>query len=492
MRIEPRTGDSVTIPAVPQSPNILVFLCDQLRRQALSCYGDPNVSTPNLDRLANRGVTFDNACSTYPVCVPFRFTLMTGQYAHTRCISAIGYRMSPAERTLADEFNDAGYDTYYLGKWHLDGGSDVIYTLGNGPLRNRPVRKPYRGNWKKWLGFELINSHFETFVFEDDAEEPTLLPGYQTEVLGELTRSTLRKRDPEKPFFCLLSVEPPHPPFEAPEEDLARWRDGELQLPPNFGLVDVQHDGYPDRNALAAYRKLASGHQLELNRIYYAMIENLDREVGRMLDFLEEEGLAANTVVMFLSDHGEMSGAHGCTGKSCPLEESVGIPLMVVDPRYPERGGTRVSAPTCTEDLFPTLCGLAGITPRDEMPGEDLSSLLAQGGELARPGVMLQHLHDARREGAYFEHNWRVFRSARYMYEVFGRCTEPLVPWRFYDLENDPHQLHNLLDSPSHQELVKEHHGWLRARMAETGDDLNRLAAAFGWPALFEVPEALR
>ena len=105
----------------PKHPNIVVIMADQLRRDALGCYGDPNVSTPHIDTLARGGVRFANACSTYPICVPARFTFMTGQAAHTRMIPGIGWRMSPAEVTLADEFNAAGYETIYVGKWHLYG-----------------------------------------------------------------------------------------------------------------------------------------------------------------------------------------------------------------------------------------------------------------------------------------------------------------------------------------------------------------------------------
>ncbi len=476
----------------PSRPNLLVILCDQLRRQALGCYGDPNVSTPHLDALADRGVTFDNACSTYPVCVPFRFSLLTGEYAHSRGVPAIGYRLSPAERTLADEFNDAGYETTYIGKWHLDGGSDVTYTLGGGPLRKRPIRRSHRGAWHKWLGFEVINDHFNTYLFEDNNEEPHVLPGYQTEVLGSLTRETLAKRSSPKPFFCLLSVEPPHFPFEAPEADQDRWSDRTLKLPPNYGFVDIQHEGYPPKHRLAFYQKIASEKQVESNRNYYAMIENLDREVGRILAYLETSGQAENTILIFLSDHGEMSGAHCLSGKSNPFEESVGIPLIIYDPRHPERAGTRISQPSATEDLYPTLCGLAGFQPREPKPGTDLAPLIARGNAPERPGVLLQHLNDNRQDGAYFQHNWRAFRSERYSYMVFGRCIDPLKPWRFYDLETDPYQLKNLIDSPDQQEIIAQHHGWLRARMQETGDDLNILAAAFGHPALHDLPAALR
>src|SRR5262245_24658737 len=100
----------------PRRPNLLVVMADQLRRDALGCYGDPNVQTPNIDALSRGGVTFTSACSTYPICVPFRFSFMTGLYAHSRRVPAIEYRMDASERTLADEFNEAGYETIYIGK----------------------------------------------------------------------------------------------------------------------------------------------------------------------------------------------------------------------------------------------------------------------------------------------------------------------------------------------------------------------------------------
>jgi len=141
-------------------PNLIVVLCDQLRRQAVGCYGDDDAVTPNIDRLAANGVRFANACPTYPICVPFRFTMMTGHYSHTRLVPGIEWRMSPAERTLADEFNEAWYETMYVGKWHLDGGHG---RMGPAEQCNRtPVHRPHQGRWHKWLGFELRNGPHDT------------------------------------------------------------------------------------------------------------------------------------------------------------------------------------------------------------------------------------------------------------------------------------------------------------------------------------------
>jgi arylsulfatase A-like enzyme len=155
--------------AAASRPNVLVILCDQMRRSAMGCAGDPNVSTPHLDRLAAQGARFANACVTYPVCVPSRFTLMTGEYAHSRLVPAIGWRMSPAERTIAHELGEAGYQTAYIGKWHLFGAHP-----GRGrPLARKrgltPIPRPFRGGFEYWRGFEFRNDPFDTYVFGTSA-----------------------------------------------------------------------------------------------------------------------------------------------------------------------------------------------------------------------------------------------------------------------------------------------------------------------------------
>ena len=153
-------------------PNIVLILADQLRRSALSCAGDPNVATPHLDALAAAGVRFPSSCLTYPVCVPCRFTLMTGEYAHSRLVPTIGWRMSPVERTIADELGDAGYQTAYAGKWHLYGA----HPRGGLPLARRrgltPIPRAHRGGFEVWRGFEFRNDPFDTYYFVDDDPAP--------------------------------------------------------------------------------------------------------------------------------------------------------------------------------------------------------------------------------------------------------------------------------------------------------------------------------
>jgi arylsulfatase A-like enzyme len=443
-------------------PNILVILSDQLRRQALSCHGDPEVKTPHIDKLADNGVRFQNACSTYPVCVPFRFTLMTGEYAHTRTIPAIEWSISPAERTLADEFNDAGYETVYVGKWHLDGGHG---RMGSALQCGRtPVRRVNQGRWQKWYGFELRNDPSDTYYFEDDDPTPRPINGYQTDGLFDIGMNHLSERcDTEKPFCMMLSVEPPHDPYIAPGKLQQSWEKRDITLPENF-----EANNENERETFILHRKR-----------YNAMVENLDSNVGRMMDFLKKEGLLDNTIVIFLADHGELNGSHGYEGKQWPYEESIGIPLIISDPRKRHRNGTVIQDPTCSEDLFPTLLGLAGLKPQNQLPGIDLTPLIkGQTDQLARPGIFLEFVAEHRDGMVFHDEVWRGFRTEKFKYTVKGDKFGG-KPWQFFNLKEDPFEMNNLIDEPSFQEEITRHHHYLCDRLVET-DDPFVLLPAFG------------
>lgn len=460
-----------------ERPNVLFIISDQLRRQALGCYGDPNVSTPNIDALAAAGTRFSQASSTYPVCVPYRFTLMTGEYAHTRFIPAIEWRMSPAERTLADELNDAGYDTALFGKWHLYGNFGHLPGHTVVKASRTPVPRPFQGRFKRFAGFDICNDPYDTFYVNED--DPTLhkIDGFQTDGLFDLAIEYLR--DPARqdaPFATVLSVEPPHPIFTAPPEYLERWKDREIILREN---VDAERD----------YNKRGP-HGRDLIddlRVYYAMIENLDDNVGRLLSALDELGLRDDTVVGLSADHGELLGCHGLLAKQRPWEESIGIPLILSGgPARPRV----VDDPVCTEDLFPTLLGLAGIAPRDPKPGLDLSQLVrGEQAAIDREGVLLEFVSELRPAIVFHEETWRGFRTARFKYTVLGDAHGG-KPWQFFDLEDDPYELTNLVDDPQWEDEVRRHHLMLRERMVQTHDHYV-LAPAFGVEGLNEWdPEA--
>lgn len=449
-------------------PNVILVISDQLRRQALGCYGDPNVSTPHIDALAASGTRFDAASSTYPVCVPYRFSLMTGEYAHTRFIPSIEWRMSPAERTLADEFNDAGYDTALFGKWHLYGN------FGHYPGHNvvkasrTPVPRPFQGRFQTFAGFDICNDPWDTWYSVNDDPKMRKIEGYQTDGLFDLAIDYATSAR-EKPFVAVVSVEPPHPIFTAPPEYVERWKDRDVVVRENVDLDKTyNHRGTGEGQGL-----------LDDLRTYYAMIENLDDNIGRLVAALREAGTLDNTVIALTADHGELLGSHGLLAKQRPWEESLGVPLIVSN----VGGGRVVTEPTCTEDLFPTLLGLAGLTPRDPKPGVDLTSL-ARGevDALDREGVLLEFVAEMRPGLPFHDETWRGIRTRTAKYTVLGDAHGG-KPWQFFDLEKDPYELENLVDDPAYADQVAHHHELLRTRLEETYDHYV-LAPAFGQPGV--------
>lgn len=458
------------------APNLLVVMADQLRRDALGIYGDPDVATPNLDALAGRGVRFTQACATSPICVPFRFSFMTGAYAHTRQVPAIEWRMSPCERTWAHDLTDRGYRTAYVGKWHLYGGHGGAPWSSPRAVNRTPIPPRYRDGWQLWRAFELRNDPFDTCIFVDDDPTPRPLTGYQTDALTDIAIDTLAELGNDRPYACVVSVEPPHPPYLVLEEDLARWRDRDVTLPPNVPRTD------------AAWLERIRNER----RRYAAATENLDRNVGRLLHHVRRHEAGAGgrpTIVVFLSDHGELGGSHGLTEKQYPYEPSIGIPLIVADPRTPHVHGTTLDVPVHTEDIAPTLLALArpdadgppeqaGVanasqvhdTPA-ETGGADLTALLrGTASELARPGIPLQFVRELRPGHPFHDGGWRGFRTGRYK-ATWRASPEGVHPWQTFDLHDDPFERHDRRGDPELAGVRRDLLEALRAWQARHDDD---------------------
>ena len=393
--------------------------------------------------------------------MPFRFSLMTGEYAHTRFIPSIEWRMSPAERTLADEFNDAGYDTALFGKWHLYGGFGHLpgYTVVK--TSRSPIPRLYQGRFKRFSGFDICNDPNDTYIFNNEDPTPHKLEKYQTDGLFDLAMDYLREPDPrEPPFALMLSVEPPHPLFTAPPVYMERWRGRELVLRPNVDLGREYNRRGPDSTVSL----------LDDMRTYYAMVENLDDNVGRLVAELRRLALLDDTTLMLVADHGELLGSHSLVSKQRPWEESAGIPLIASGPPTRGREGAVVADPVCTEDLFPTLLGAGGLAPRDAKPGIDLTTLMrGEVARLDRPGVLLEFVAELRPNMPFHDETWRGFRTQRYKYTVLGGA-QGGAPWQFFDLERDPYEMRNLIEDPAAQDEIARHHGLLRDRLVATSD----------------------
>src|SRR5690349_12133277 len=262
-------------PAPPtQRPNVIWILGDQHRAQALGCAGDPNVNTPNLDAMASQGVRFTAAVSGMPLCCPARGSFLTGLYPH-QCVPGHEYPLPDGQKTLAHVFNDAGYSTAYFGKWHLAGFHE---SEGRSAMRIVPPEK--RGGFQTWIGYDNNNSQYDCWVHGGAGKDAFhyRLPGYETDALTDLLIKHIKDQAEAakngKPFFAALSVEPPHDPYVAPPEFMQRHTPGAIQLRANVPNVPSVIE--PARRWLAGY---------------YAQIENLDWNVGRVRRALDDAGL---------------------------------------------------------------------------------------------------------------------------------------------------------------------------------------------------------
>lgn len=341
-------------------PNIIWVFGDQHRAQAMSCAGDPNVATPNLDRMAQEGGWFRRAVMGFPLCCPARGSILTGRYPH-QCVPGHEHPLPADMPTLAKPLRDAGYHTAWFGKWHLGGLKESQVNTSQAV-----IPREQRGGFDTWLGYENNNAQFDCHVHgHRDAAEVAgyRLPTFETDALTDLVLDHVRERaEADQPFFTALSAQPPHDPYTAPEQWMQRHNPATLQLRPNVPPYPRVQD--------QARRELAG---------YYALIENLDWNLGRVRALLRELDIDRETYVVFFSDHGDHHGSHGHFRKMTPYEEAINVPLIIAGPSYRTHRVRFQSHHRVNHvDLAPTTLGLAGIQPPPEMQGFNYAPMFSR------------------------------------------------------------------------------------------------------------------
>ena len=441
-------------------PNILWIFGDQLRAQALGYMGDPNVHTPNIDRLAQDGLALTAAVGGCPLCCPYRGSLISGRYPHN-AVPGHQMQLPPEYPTIATAFKEHDYHTAYFGKWHLDG-----FQEGLGQRAGLHIVPPERrGGFDKWIGYENNNSQWDCWVHggEEESAFQHRLPGYETDELTNLLIDYIEQRSIDQqaqnpaqdhPFFAVLSVQPPHDPYVAPEEWMRHHTPGELQLRPNVPNIP--------RITEHARRELAG---------YYAMIENLDWNLGRIRTTLTEAGLAHNTHIVFFSDHGDMHGSHGQFRKTNPYEESIRVPFIIGGhvPRYENKAGY-VPVPINHVDIGPTSLGLCGLETPDWMVGTDFSGYRIHGRDVVdEPDSAFLQLVVPTGHGYSTDRPWRgvTTRDGWKYVALEGQ------PWLMFNLNEDPYEqanmAHNTLFGVERRRLQDRLAAWL----SDTGDQFN-------------------
>lgn len=427
-------------------PHIVLVLSDEHRGQAMAHAGDPNVRTPALDRLAAEGVSLGRAYANCPVCTPSRGTIFSGRHAHAGPVAGFFDCYTATAPSIATECRAAGYRTAYFGKWHCGIVRDQlpagIRHAPMGPVSGSRHRTPewHRAGFEDWCAFESLNRHFEVSVYRNDALEPEWLEGYETDVLTDEAIRYLEAHGGDQPLLLVLSVTPPHFPLVVPEE----WRRHDpatLRVRPNF--VD-RADPPGAGNVPGGWERedppWAPASMRQSLADYYAMVENLDHNVGRLHDALQRlPGFAGErTVFCYTSDHGEYLGSHGlCERKEHPHEEGVRVPMVLHAPGRIPAQGVRDDGLFGLVDLAPTLLGMAGLRAPVWMQGEDCSRALT-ADEIDLPAVQLLEMHNNPRWNLDYL-DWRGFVEEHWKYAYYETGHELL-----FDLADDPYEMHNL------------------------------------------------
>ena len=435
--------------------NVLFLFPDQMRAQAMGCMGNPDVKTPNLDRLASEGVLFRNHFANSPVCCPARAIILTGTYAHTNGMIANDLRLREAETSIAELFAEAGYRTGFVGKWHLDGGPRQPGWVPPGARRQ---------GFEFWAANEVSHAHFDTHYFRDDPE-PIPIKSFEAEAWTDIGIEFLRQTQQDaRPFFLTVQMGPPHDPYIAPDEYMALYDPDAITLRPNFDGDTSDRELEPNPYVETPGRKEIAA--------YYAMVTAVDDQVGRILGELDELGLRDNTIVIVSSDHGDMLGSHGARLKRKPWEESIRVPGIVRHPGAP--AGRETDALFSHVDIAPTLLSLCGLPVPPEMQGASLAPVVLGEAESGPSAAYFQIFGPFLAGGV--ERGWRGLRTDRFMY---ARTKE--APWVLYDLEADPYELKNLVGVPEAGPTLAELDAELTRWMERTGDSWD-----FDWTAPIE------
>lgn len=436
-------------------PNVIWLFGDQHRGQALGCAGDPNARTPNIDNYAALGVRFSAAVSGFPLCCPFRGSLLSGRYPH-KCVPGHEYPMPEGQQTIAHAFAAHNYRTAYFGKWHVDG-----YKEAQGRAAMHIVPPARRGGFETWVGYENNNSQWDSWVHGGSGREAFhyRLPGYETDELTNLLIKYLKERGEEarqgtaRPFFAVLSVQPPHDPYVAPAEFMGRYNGAAVQLRPNVANV---------ASVIARARRDLAG--------YYAMIENWDWNIGRIRQALEETGLAGNTHIMIFSDHGDMHGSQGLFRKTNPYEESIRIPFIIAGEKQRYEGRLTGIVPALINhvDIAPTTLGLCGLPKPNWMEGTDYSHyrLARKPQPAGDPDSAYLQCVIPTGHGDSINKPWRgVVTRDGWKYV----CLEN-TSWLMFNLNEDPYEQANLAFNNRYRAERKKLITRLKQWVADTGD----------------------
>lgn len=479
-------------------PNILFILSDDHTSQAWGIYGGvlkDYVKNENIKRLANEGALLMNAFATNSICSPSRASILTGQYSHLNKVYTLNESLPEGHPNIAKTLKDNGYSTAIIGKWHLvkkPEGFDYFNVLpGQGVYRD-PILKTNE-NWK--------DGH--------DSSSGKKYTGFSTDVITDLTIDYLEKRNKNKPFLMFCNFKATHEPFDYPDRYKTLYEEDTIPEPPSlfdFGkhttgrtfegqklenLGKRWDEATTNKNFWTSYPGLPYSLKgldsiNKRRRIYQKLVKDfmrsgaaIDDNIGKLLDYLEKEKLADNTIVIYTADQGYFLGEHGFFDKRLMYEESSRMPFVI---RYPKniKGGQKIDDIILNIDFPALLSDYAGIVKPDYMQGQSFRGILEKNDTInSRKQMYYRYwLHQPERPGHFGirNHRYKLIFFYGQDLDMKGASKEITSPmWEFYDLDKDPKELHNAINESQYDAIIKEMKKQLieeRKKYKDT-DDLN-------------------
>ena len=431
-----------------KEPNVIFFMTDDQRWDSLGCAGNPYLKTPNIDRIASEGARFTNAFVTNSLCGPSRATCLTGMYSHNTGVK-VNEKTFPSDQvTIFERASRWGYRTAFVGKWHnKQWGRDRDFDY--------------------YFGFRGQGQYHDPLIQENDQPEKKY-SGWVEDILTDKSIEFIRKSSEEdKPFLLCHWFKTPHQYCTPAERHKDLFSDVSFPKPETF---DTDYEGKPKAVKEADLKIGGTGPTSyvqdwdEFMRNYHRVLVGVDENVGRILETLDELGLAEDTLIIFTSDNGYFLGEHGFFDKRLMYEPSVRIPLVV---RYPRRvkGGQVLDEFALNVDYAPTILDYMGIAIPKEVDGRSLRPLLENQPVQWREDFLYEYY--AYPDWHYVKPNKGV-RNSRWKYIEYYDF--PRHEYELYDMQNDPNEVTNLVDDPAHKEIVEQLRRRLRELRVETGD----------------------
>ncbi|UCH64258.1 MAG: sulfatase [Fidelibacterota bacterium] len=424
-------------------PNIIFIMTDDHASHALSCYGSRINETPNLDRIAMEGMRFNNCFCTNSICAPSRAVILTGKYSHLNGVTDNKLEFDGTQQTFPKLLQQAGYETAMIGKWHL---------------KSEPTGFDY---WNVLPGQGLYHNPVMIEMGERKTYE-----GYVSDIITDHCLTWLKRREGDKPFCLMYHHKAPHRNWQPAERYMDLYED-DIPLPETFD------DDYGTRSAAAREQEMTierhlvpsdvkeeppeglSGRELKRWKYqrymedYLRCVQSVDDNVGRLLDYLDESGLAESTVVIYTSDQGFYLGDHGWFDKRFMYEESLRMPLLV---RYPKKikAGSVNDDMVLNLDFGPTFLDLADSAAPTDMQGRSFRRVLL--GDTPKDWRTSMYYHYYEYPGWHMVKRHYGVRTRRYKLIHFYYDIDA---WELYDLQEDPHELNNVYDDPAYTDVLQ-------------------------------------